>query len=72
LLIATLAMSFVIKVSGATGGSGWLSALGEHGVRTIVDRRDAAVFQNRAEAEAVIAQMHSLKRAGIAFSVESD
>ena len=71
MLIATLAMSFFIKVSGATGGAGWLSVPGEHGVRTIVDKRDAAAFQSRAEAEAVIAQMHSLKRAGITFSVES-
>jgi hypothetical protein len=66
-----LAMSFVIKVTGATGGSGWLSSPGEHGVRTIVDVRDAALFQSREEAEAVITQMHSLKRAGIVFSVES-
>jgi hypothetical protein len=70
--MTALAMSFVIKVSGATGGAGWLSPPGEHGVRTIVDRRDAAIFESRAEAEAVIAQMHSLKRAGIAFAVESD
>jgi hypothetical protein len=64
------AMSFVIKVTEATGGSGWLSTPAEHGLRTIVDERDAALFQSREEAEAVVAQMHSLKRAGIAFSIE--
>jgi hypothetical protein len=64
-------MYFVIKLSGPTGGSGWLSPPGKHDVRTIVYRSDAALFQNRDEADEVISQLHALKRAGIVFSVET-
>ena len=70
LFLVPIAMHFIIKLSGPTGGSGWLSPIGEHDVRSIVDKWDAALFQSRDEADAVVSQLHALKRAGIVFSVE--
>ena len=64
-------MRFVVKATGLTGNVNWLSAPDPEGVRSLVPREMADVFQTEAEAHVAIAKMpHAFK--GIIFSVEKD
>lgn len=62
---------FVVKATGTTG-TYWLSELSDKGLRSLVPRERAAVFQTITDAGVAIEKMpQAFRIAGISFAVET-
>jgi hypothetical protein len=63
-------MPFVVMATGRTGTISWLSAANNDGVRSLVTRELADVFQTVSDAHAAIAKLsRAFEDAGLFFSV---
>jgi hypothetical protein len=65
-------MGFVVKLSGRSGGLCWLSAPTAKGIRILVRRQKAEVFETEVHARIAVEKMPpTFIRSGFAFSIES-
>jgi hypothetical protein len=65
-------MVFVVKLTSPTGGVSWLSTPNVDGIRTLVVRKRAEVFQTYEDAHVAIRKMPlDTDKSGTIFSVES-
>jgi hypothetical protein len=65
-------MPFVVKLTGHTGVVCWLSAPNTEGIRTLVTRENAGLFQRHEDAHVAIGKMPlDTDRSGLVFWVES-
>jgi hypothetical protein len=65
-------MPFVVKLTGRSGAISWLSTPNVDGLRTLVVRKTAEVFQTYEDAHVAIRKMPlDIGKRGTIFSVES-
>ena len=65
-------MGFVVKLSGRSGGLCWLSAPTSKGIRILVRRQRAEVFETEEDARIAVEKMPpTFIKSGFSFSIES-
>jgi hypothetical protein len=65
-------MGFVVKLSGRSGGLCWLSAPTAKGIRILVRRQKAEVFETPEDARSAVEKLPpAFIRFGFTFSIES-